>query len=154
LGAVSYTYDGVNRQHSRFPDIPGSTAIPISVNQTGMTALHEIGHAASDNNNGGVLDLYNDLIFGFPVNKKARANAGDPIPIDFATYNGTNYLSDQTRNSIGYPNTWTSYHPELIDNTRPNLMDNYWFAIDPTQCRLDELTYDWYRDRLNAKLSR
>jgi hypothetical protein len=153
---VSFTYDGVDRQHGRFSSIPGSCAIPVTVNTTGMTGLHEFGHAASDFNNGRVVDLYVDGgAGGFTVNKKFRAQATDPVPANFATYNGTNYNSDPNRDALGYPATWTSYHPQPIDATRPNLMDNYWLSFDtPRRCRLDQLTYDWMRDRLGAKLGR
>jgi hypothetical protein len=152
--AVPFTYDGVSRQHGRFSSIPGSCAIPLTVNTTGMTGLHEFGHAASDFNNGRVVDLYVDgMAGGFNVNKKFRAQATDPN--DFATYNGTTYKSDPNRDALGYPATWTSYHPQPIDATRPNLMDNYWLSFDtPRRCRLDQLTYAWMRDRLLAKLGR
>jgi hypothetical protein len=152
---VSFTYDGVSRQHGRFPSIPGSSAIPVTVNTAGMTVLHEYGHAASDFNNGKVWDLYVDSGTGFLVNKKFRANATDPVPTTFATYNGTTYNSDPNRDTLGYPATWSSYHPQPIDAARPNLMDNFWFAFDtPRRCRLDQLSYAWLRDRLLAKLGR
>jgi hypothetical protein len=153
---TAYTYDGANRTHGHFPQIPGSSAIPITVNQTGLTALHEFGHAGSDFNNGRVVDLYVDGGGGGSiVNRKARAQSTDPIPAQFANYNATGYASDQNRDSISYPPTWISYHPELIDPTRPNLMDNYWQAFDdPLRCRLDRLTYAWYSDRLRAKIFR
>jgi hypothetical protein len=154
--AVSFTYDGVDRQHGRFPSIPGSCAIPVTVNTTRMTALHEFGHAASDFNNGRVRDLYVNGTAGvFMVNKKFRALATDPVPDDFATYNATDFNSDPNRDAIGYPATFTSYHPQLIDATRPNLMDDYGLSFDtPRRCRLDQLTYAWMRDRLLAKLGR
>ena len=153
---VAFTYDGVSRTHRRFASTPGSAALPISVNQTGLTAIHEFGHAGSDFNTGRVSDLYVDGgTVGFVVNKKARASSSDPIPANFATYNGTSYISDLNRDGIGYPGTWTSYHPELIDPTRPNMMDNYWNAFDdPLRCRLDRLTYNWFSDRLRAKIFR
>jgi hypothetical protein len=153
---VAFTYDGISRTHRHFASIPGSAALPISVNQTGLTAIHEFGHAGSDFNTGRVGDLYVDGgTIGFVVNKKARASSTDPIPANFATYNGTTYISDLNRDGIGYPGTWTSYHPELIDHTRPNMMDNYWNAFDdPLRCRLDRLTYNWFSDRLRAKIFR
>jgi len=156
MPGTAYTYDGVNRLHGHIPEIPGSAAIPISVDQTGHTALHEFCHGASDFNNGRIWDLYHDgPSGGFDVNKKFRANNTDPIPNNFANYNGTNYNSDQNRNGIGYPIAWESYHPALIDPTRPNLMDNYWQAFDtPLRCRLDQLTYDLLSDRLRAKIFR
>ena len=93
-------------------------------------------------------------ISGFVINKKTRASAADPVPANFANYNGSNFASDAGRDALGYPATWMSYHPELLDNTRPNLMDNYKLAANPQQCRLDRLTYAWLSDRLGAKLRR
>jgi hypothetical protein len=154
-GTVAFTYDGVNRMHGMYPSIPGSTAVPITAR--GLTALHEFGHAASDFNNGKVSDLYVDGVGVFSVNKKARALNTDPVPANFATHQGTNFASDQNRDGLGYPAAWTSYHPQLVDATRPNMMDNYWLATNPANprtCRLDGLTYDWFRDRLRAKVFR
>ncbi len=153
--STTFTYDGTNHVHGHYAEIPGSAAIPTSLNITGLTPIHEFGHAASDFDNGRVRDLYNDGSGGFMINKKMRTNAQDPVPANFGTYNGTNYQSDQNRDGLGYPNTWRSYHPELIDNTRPNLMDNYWLTFDdPQLCRLDQLTYDWFSERLRAKIFR
>lgn len=103
-----------------------------------------------------MFDLYVDgAADGFMVNKKFRAQATDPVPNNFATYNGTNFNSDLNRDAIGYPATWTSCHPQLTDAMRPNLMDNYNLSFDtPRRCRLDQLTYAWLRDRLLAKLGR
>ena len=152
---TSYTYDGVNRVHGHYASVPGSIAIPTSFDTSGLTPIHEFGHGSSDFDNGRVFDLYVDgLSGGFDVNKKARARATDAIPTGFASYNGTNYQSDQTRDGIGYPSTWTSYHPALLDSTRPNMMDNYWLAANPQNCRLDRLTYAWLSDRLRAKIFR
>lgn len=156
LGSTAYNFDGVVRRHGHFPRIPGSAVIPVSVDTTGMTVLHEFGHAASDFRNGKVTDLYADAGdgTGFLVNKKFRVAAGDPVPQHFADYEGTAFDADPTRDGLGYPANWRSYHPELIDDTRPNLMDNYWEADDPQLCRLDHLTFNWFRDRLDAKLAR
>ncbi len=157
--STSYTYDGTDRVHGHFPRIPGSAAIPISVNQTGLTALHEFCHGASDFNNGRIKDLYVDWAptNSFIINKKIRVINTIPVPYFFSSYHGTNYLSDQNRDSIGYNSTWISYHPPLIDPSRPNIMDNYWYVgigDDPLHCRLDQLTYDWFSDRLKAKIFR
>jgi hypothetical protein len=153
---VTFTYDGVSRTHRRFTDIPGSAAISTLMDQSGLTAIHEFGHAASDFGNGMVIDLYVDgTRTGFVVNKKMRAQASDTIPANFATYGGTTFTSDAARDGLGYPNTWRSYHPTLVDAARPNLMDNYWLASSNVQaCRLDGLTYQWFRDRLRAKILR
>jgi hypothetical protein len=152
---VDFTYDGVTRKHRRYTDIPGSAAISTALITTGLTAIHEFCHAASDFNNGMVIDLYVDgTRTGFVVNKKNRAQASDAIPATFANYGGTSFQSDQNRDGLGYPATWTSYHPELRDTGRPNLMDNYWLAADPQRCQLDLLTFNWFRDRLRAKVLR
>lgn len=87
MARAPFTYDGVNHTHGHLPSTPGSAAIPTSVDTTGLTALHEFGHASSDFNNGQVIDLYVDgLRPGFLLNKKARAQATDPVPASFATY--------------------------------------------------------------------
>lgn len=152
---TAYTYDGVPRRHGHFPRIPGSAAVALSVNPAGLTVIHEFGHGASDFVNGRVADLYVDgSPTGFAVNKKWRGNPSDPVPSSFATYNGTGFSSDPLRDGLGYPSSWQSYHSELIDAVRPNLMDNYWQADDPHLCRFDRLTYRWFRDRLAAKLNR
>lgn len=152
---VATTYDGTARTHGRFPSIPGSAAVPVTLNTTGLTVIHEWGHAASDFNNGMVIDLYVDgTRTGFVVNKKMRALATNTIPANFATYAGTTFTSDTARDGVGYPATWRSYHAQLADATRPNLMDNYWLAAQPQQCRLDNLADDFFDDRLRAKLER
>jgi hypothetical protein len=153
---VSFTYDGTTFTHRRYTSIPGSAAISLLMDQTGLTAIHEFGHAASDFDNGKCTDLYVDATrTGLVVNKKMRANASDAIPTTFGSYDGTSFNSDQNRDGLGYPNTWRSYHPALIDTARPNLMDNYWGAASNVQaCRLDQLTAEWFRDRLRAKIMR
>lgn len=152
---TSFIFDGVSKKHGYFPRIPGSAAIPASVDVNALTAIHEFGHAASDFNNGRVTDLYVDGIAnGFDVNKKFRSTSGGSIPTNFATYNGIVYESDPSRDGIAYEPNWLSYHPSLIDSSKPNMMDNYYFATSPQQCRLDKLTYVWFRDRLKAKIFR
>jgi hypothetical protein len=150
---VSFTYDGTTHAHGRFASIPGTVA--LSTTAGGLTALHEFGHASADFNNGMIDDLYVDgLRPGLEINKKARASSTDPIPTIFASYNSTSYNSDQDRDGLEYPSLWTSYHCELLDPLRPNMMDNFWFADDPRRCRLDKLTYKWLTDRLAAKVYR
>jgi hypothetical protein len=151
--SVNFTYDGTNHSHGRFASIPGTIALSTSLGS--MTPLHEFGHASSDFNNGIVDDLYVDSQRpGLNVNKKFRTASTNPIPATFGNYNGTSRNSDQNRDGIGYPTTWVSYHCELIDNARPNLMDNYNFADDPRRCRLDRITHQWLTDRLAAKVFR
>src|ERR1051325_4547897 len=102
------TYDGAARTPGRFPPIPGSAALPLDMDRTGLTPLHETGHAASDFDNGRVIDLYSDgLTAGFVVNRKTRAMPTDPVPANFATYNGTVFASDPGRDGLGYPSPWT-----------------------------------------------
>ncbi len=154
---TAFQFDGVARTHGYFPRIPGSAAIPVSVDQRGLTIIHEFGHAASDFNNGKVIDLYNDGGdgTGFLINKKFRVAATDPVPAQFATLDGVSFAADPARDGLGYPPSWRSYQPVPTDSTRPNLMDNYWLAFDdPQLCRFDQLTHAWFTDRLNAKLSR
>jgi hypothetical protein len=152
--STAFTYDGAAHVHGHFNTVPGSAAIPAAVS-TGLTPLHEFGHAASDFTNGMIVDLYVDGgPGGFQVNKKFRALATDPVPANFASYNGTNYLSDLNRDALGYPASWLSYHPSLIDPTRPDVMDNYWLTANPLLCRHDQLDYDFLRDRITAKTSR
>lgn len=154
---ASFTYDGVAFRHEPFVDKPGGATLSAPLWQGGMTALHEFLHAASDLNSGRVHDLYRDVTqsLQFEINKNYRALSTDPIPPVFANYNGVDYASDPARGGIGYPPTWVSFHPELIDPARPNVMDDFYFGPDsPQLCRLDRLTYAWYTDRLRTKLNR
>jgi hypothetical protein len=152
-GTVSFTYDGTTYSHGLFAGIPGSVALATTA--AGLTPFHEFGHASAIFDDGKIDDLYVDgLRAGLEINKKARALATNPIPTNFATSAGTTYTSDQNRDGIGYPATWTSYHPALQDATRPNMMDNFWNAADPRRCRLDGLTYAWLSSRLRAKANR
>jgi hypothetical protein len=152
---VNFIYDGTARTHRRFTDVPGSAALSLLMRTDGLTAIHEFGHAASDFNNGMVIDLYvPGTRTGFVVNKKMRALTTDAVPAGFATYGPTAFQSDQDRDGLGYPSTWASYHPALVDATRPNMMDDYWQAAEPQRCRLDGLTFSWFRDRLRSKILR
>ena len=100
-------------------------------------------------------DLYTDAaLVNLQVNRKRRAAAGRVIPRKFATLDTTDYLSDRHRDGLGYPARWRSYHPELIDSRRPNLMDNYYMFTVPHLCRLDRLTHRFLRDRICWKLGR
>lgn len=152
---TGFTYDGANYTHAHFARIPGAIAFYVFSSTSGMTPLHEFGHAASSYNGGGLLDLYVDgTSSALDINKKFRAAAGAAIPAQFGTYNGMNYSSDATRDGIGYPATWSSYHPALINPGSPNVMDNYWLAAAPQQCRFDALTRTWFRDRIREKVFR
>jgi hypothetical protein len=152
LGGRPFTYDGASYTHG-YEGEAGTIAINSS--PTRATPMHEFCHAASEYTNGLIADLYTDAVDSvFTVNKKARSRIGDPIPATFAEYNGTDYSSDDTRDGLGYPMNWVSYHPEQIDTTRPNLMDNYKTIADEENCRLDLLTHEWLIDRLRARFAR
>jgi hypothetical protein len=155
-GNAGFTYGGVARHNGLFASTPGTIALPLDADQTGPTPLHELGHAASDFDNGRVIDLYVDGGSGpFNINKKFRAKSTDAVPANFDSYNGTTYKSDINRDHLGYPADWVSYQALLADDARPNLMDNYWFASDdPLKCRLDGLTLQYFLDRIGAKLAR
>lgn len=147
---VAFTYDSVGYFHWRFRDQPGSTAISVNNLTTKMTAIHELGHALSEDNNGRVRDQYQDLTYTeLTINKKWRAASTDPIPLTFADYDGVVYDSDQTRDSLGYPVDWITYHCELKDPAAPNLMDSY-----TSVSQFDLLTYAWYQDRVRVILNR
>lgn len=147
-GGVSFTLDGATFYHRYFNIVPGTVAIHST--STSLTALHEFGHALSSYSNGSVVDLYVDS--GPALNNKNMR----PIPGNFAVYNGTNMVSDPTRDGLSYPANWTSYHCELIDSSFPAVMDNYWQAHDgiPEHCRHDKITRQFLMDRLRAKISR
>jgi hypothetical protein len=130
--------------------VPGVATLSFYSFDLSHTPLHELGHAASERNNGQIIDLYHDQInsAALIINKKT----GRPIPNEFARYNTTAFLTDPSRDHIGYDQSWTSFHPELIDLATPNLMDDYWLAPgDPIDCRFDRLTRAWLLDRLRAK---
>jgi hypothetical protein len=112
--------------------------------------LHEFGHALSSYTNGSVVDLYADSSAG--INNKR----GNPMPANFAVYNGIGMTTDSTRNGLGYPGSWQSYHCELIDSSFPAVMDNYWLAADgiPEHCQHDKITRQFLIDRLRAKIAR
>jgi hypothetical protein len=150
--AKPFTYDAVVGNHLQRADTPGTLALyaPTQV----LTPLHEFMHAFSDGS-ARCVDLYVDAgTGGFDVNKKLRAAAAHRVPAAFAILDGVAYSSDRRRDGIGYPASWRSYHPELINRRRPNAMDNYFLTADQRQCRLDKLTLRLMRDRLEWKLAR
>lgn len=147
-GGVAFTLDGVNLQHAYFNLVPGTVGIHTTSNS--LVALHEFGHALSSYENGSVVDLYVDSGPGFN-NKRGR-----PIPVNFAAYDGVTYRSDQTRDGLGYPAGWQSYHCELTAPAYPAVMDNFWQAPGgpPERCMHDRITRQFLRDRLLAKFGR
>jgi hypothetical protein len=75
--------------------------------------LHEFGHAASPQGFAMCTDLHVEtlrLSEIYAINRKFRAQAGDPIPRDFGTLDGIGYASDLNRPG-SYPAGWASYHP-------------------------------------------
>jgi hypothetical protein len=159
-GDTAFTYDALVRHHVRATTEPGVVALhapPVAQ----MEPLHEFLHAMSSNLNGWCDDLYRDipLLLPFTVNRKRRATAATPIQATFARYDGRDYASDRPqgtykgRGGIGYAG-WRSHGAALIDRARPNAMDYYFAAADPTRCQLDAMTRRFLRDRLEAKLGR
>jgi hypothetical protein len=144
---IAFNYDGLNLWHRHFHLIPGISAVHTLV--SGMTPVHEFGHAFSSYTNGYVTDLYVDGAAAF--NRKI----GRPIPAKFAAYGGTTYNSDTVRDGLGYPAGWQSYHAELVDPSRPAIMDDYWRAAGgPLKCQHDRLTRAYILDRVRAKATR
>lgn len=147
---TAFQIDDRTFHHHRKTKTPGAATISYYSFDISHTPLHELGHAAAEINNGQVIDLYHDQLSSGPLvlNKKL----GRPVPHSFAKYNGSSYASDLTRDHVGYPSEWKSYHPELISYDEPNLMDDYWLAQgDPLNCRFDRLTRDWLFGRFRAK---
>lgn len=145
---VPFSLDGRTLHHRFHARIPGTVA--LHTNSSSITALHEFGHALSSYSNGQIVDLYVDGPPG--VNNKR----GRPIPARFAVYQGTDLATDPTRNGLGYPDDWRSYHPALHDAAFPAVMDDYWQAPDgvPEHCRHDQLTRRFLLDRVRAKQER
>jgi hypothetical protein len=143
---AAFSLDGIALSHRHWYLVPGTVA--IHMNATSLTAVHEFQHAASSYSNGQVVDLYTDSLPGLNC-KRAR-----PIPASFANYAGTVYPSDLTRDGLGYPVGWQSYHCALHDPTSPAVMDNYYAAVSPEQCQNDTITRQFMIDRLRAKIAR
>jgi len=156
MNSAPYTYDGSNRGHGLRANRPGVIALSTNMDTTGLTAIHEFGHASSEAG-AWIWDLYTDGTSGvFDINKKFRAVATDPVPTNFATVDTTTYTADSARDSLGYPADWLSFHSTLQVTNRPNLMDNYWSAASggTLQCRFDNLTFDWLLRRIRTKANR
>jgi hypothetical protein len=154
-GGVPFEFDSRRFSHRYHYRTPGSVA--MHMNNRRMTASHEFGHAASSYTNGYLTDLYvpefNHPIEGTIIfNKKM----GRPIPDKFSLYNVDAYFSDKTRDHIGYETGWRSYHPELINEDFPSLMDNYNYAAGKKygKCEHDRLSRQFLLDRIRAKTSR
>lgn len=152
---VDFIFDGIKYCHRYYYKTPGTIAMHVTNRR--MTAIHEFGHAASSYTNGYLTDLYVD---GFAItldetavfNKKFER----PIPSKFATLNKRSYDSDRTRDHLGYPAEWESYHPSLINDNFPAIMDNYNLAAARRyeKCQHDEITRKFLLDRIRAKTLR
>jgi hypothetical protein len=144
---VPFQLDARTHTH-RYNNVdPGAVALHVS--STSVVALHEFGHAASSWTNGSVKDLYVDSdLSNLPVNIRD----GRPIPVNFATYKGTTYPADQTRDGIGYDPTWRSFHCALVDPNFPSVMDNFWDAAGGqyAACKHDQITVAFLTERLRA----
>jgi hypothetical protein len=147
-GGVAFTLDGRTLVHRHYFSIPGTSALHTT--SSSLTALHEFQHAVSSYSNGAVTDLYVDSPPALNIKR------GRPIPALFATYAGAGYATDPSRDSLGYPAGWQSYHGELIDPNTPAVMDNYWQAPGgrPELCQNDRITRAFILDRISAKMGK
>jgi hypothetical protein len=145
---VPFTLDGGAFTHCYYNDIPGTIAIHSSVSD--ITPLHEFQHAISSYTNGSITDLYVDS------SPALNCKRGRPIPSNFCVYAGSTYLSDLTRDSLGYPPAWKSYHCTLIDLRYPAVMDDYYKAStgNPLDCQNDTVTREFVTDKILAKMAR
>ena len=146
---VEFRLDGTMFTHRQRYLIPGTVAIHEQMNA--LTPLHEFQHAISSYTNGSIVDLYVDGSTGVN-NKKAR-----PIPPNYGTYDAIAYSSDLTRDGLGYPSGWRSFHCALIAPAAPSIMDNYKRPTPPVlsiQCQNDEITRQFVIDRIRAKMNR
>jgi hypothetical protein len=148
---VPFQIDGKTLAHRFANYYPGAVALHSSADS--VVALHEFGHAASSWTNGSVKDLYvdSDMTNG-PINIRA----GRPVPAYFADYNGTVFQSDLSRDSLGYPAGWNSYHCALVAPASPAIMDDFWRASSnhPEDCMHDEITVRFLTDRIKAIMAR
>lgn len=145
-GGDPFLYDGQTFYHRYFHLIPGMAALHTT--SDALSAAHEFGHAFSSYTNGAITDLYVD---GPPEFNRKN---GRPIPHLFATYKGVAYASDKTRDGLGYPEEWISYHPGLVDPAQPALMDNYYYSDGGVTSKHDRITKRYTLDRVEAKVFR
>lgn len=144
---VPFTLDGVQLFHRFNNIIPGTIAIHSTANS--VTAAHEFQHAISSYTNGSIVDLYVDSP------PALNCGVGRPIPVVFGSYNASSFNSDQSRDHIGYPPQWTSYHCALTNPNFPALMDDYWKSSTvPEVCENDEITHQFVIDQVMAKINR
>jgi hypothetical protein len=156
-GGVPFALDGRSLVHHFLSREPGTAAIHVDpANHDSLTPLHEFQHAISSYQNGRVIDLYVDntaatVAAGSP---SVNCKVGRPIPAAFSTLDGAAHASDSTRNGIGYPPAWRSYHCELFDASRPAAMDDYYQGVPDIACQNDTITRQFVMDRVHAKLLR
>jgi hypothetical protein len=145
---IPFTLDGAAFTHCFYNDILGTIAIHSSVSD--ITPLHEFQHAISSYTNGGITDLYVDSPPAF------NCKVGRPIPPNFCVYDRATYISDPSRDGLGYPSGWNSYHCGLIDARYPAVMDNYYTASshNPLDCQNDTVTRAFVSDKILAKMAR
>ncbi|MDP9170269.1 MAG: hypothetical protein M3N54_06610 [Acidobacteriota bacterium] len=141
-----FQLDGAARSHRHNFRIPGTVALHVS--SRSLTPLHEFGHAASSFTNGQITDLYVDSP------PALNCKTGRPIPISFGTLDTLAALSDPTRDGLGYPPGWRSYHCELINPSLPAVMDDYINSGNALACRHDAITRRFLTDRIVAKINR
>jgi len=141
-----FVLDGVTLQHRDRCRMPGTIALHRTTGS--IESLHEFQHAISSDG-ALIIDLYTDSPAPALNNKQLR-----PIPLDFATYNGTVFRSDQDRIPLGYDPTWTSYHCEPISSTELTLMDDYPRMPVPEHCQNDRITRQFVIDRIRVKMNR
>ena len=146
-GGRTYTFDARTGHHLRVSSVPGTTALSTPTDP--VTALHEFLHGMEE-----LIDLYVDTApAAAATNRKRRASAHVARPAAYATLDGIPYRTDPARDGLGY-GRWLSYHAELVDRRRPNVMDDYFRADTALRCRLDLLSLRLARDRLEIKLRR
>jgi hypothetical protein len=146
---VPFRVDGRPLTHRFRCLVPGTIAIHVQMNT--LTPLHEFQHAISSYSNGSIVDLYVDNVAALN-NKRMR-----PRPASFGSYNTTALRTDLTRDGLGYPGSWRSFHCELHAPSLPAVMDNYNLASapgTPEQCENDRITRTFVIDRMRAKMSR
>lgn len=155
---VEYDLDDLVLRHRPFARIPGSVSLDVAMDPESPTIIHEFCHAASEVNNGWIVDVDFDprpTNAKFTINLKYRDAPGGVVPTNFATYNGTIFKSNPSRfEGTPYPAGWSAFHPLAFDDHQHNLMDHWLDHGRRLHCRLDHLTRTWLRDRLDVKLSR
>lgn len=145
-GGRPFTYDGTPLTHCFRPSIVGTVAMHVTA--SGLTAVHEFQHAIGSFQNGEITDLYVDSAPAINCKRKP------PAPVNFCDLGGTIHAVDPTRDHLGYPAAWSSYHCALHAPARPAIMDNYRRTTMSIACENDTVTREFVLKRVRAKLSR